>query len=1064
MLTRLAVARPISTLMASLMVVLLGWVSLTRLGIDLMPNFEYPTITVTTLYPGAGPEEVETLVTRPLEQTLSSVSGFDRLSSRSLEGSSRVRVQFQWGTNLDAAVADMRQAIERVLPNLPPDVEPPTLRKYDANASPILYLALNGKLPPLQMAQLAERTIVPRLERLEGVARVGIRGAVRREIQVQLNRGQLETLGLGVNEIITALQNENVSRPAGRLREGDLQVLLRSRGEFTSLDDIRQVVVRRSGDAVVRVRDVADVVDGIEERTEVTRLNGEPGLMIYVFQQSGANAVSVSDNVQAAIAQINSELTDVTLALRQDKSTFIRGAIANIRESAVVGMGLAMLVLLIFLGSGRSTLIIGISMPLSVLATFVLIYFQGFTLNIVSFGGLALGMGMLVDNSIVVLESIFRKREDGLAPLTAAREGTAEVAGAVTASTLTTLVVFVPLMFVTGMSGVLLHQLAYVVSFSLICSLGASLTLTPVLAAYWLGETTATTPASATQHPPARRALRPLLTIGGALLAAPALLGRWTLQPIEAAYSRLLRGVLRYPGWTIFPLALATSATLGLLPRVGTDFLPKTDDGRLGVTGRMPPGIQLEVLDRQSLALEKRVQELVPEAESTSAFVGDDADDGDQWNTCRLLLQLVPRDQRAESAEQIRQRVIAGLGPIAAMTVRASVYSALPVSGLVSTGDSDSVSVLIRGHDRRTAEDLARQVIQQMQSIAGVVNVEQRAKDERPELAIRIDHEKASLLDIRVRDVADAVEATIRGTRATIYREAGDEFDVLVRLREEDRSQALDAGEVSLQTPGGQLIPLKNIASFAPQDSPLSIDRLDRQRVVVVSGAVEGRDLGAVINELQGRLQQLHPPEGFTVELGGDYEQQQESFRMLLGGFLLAVALMYMIMAAQFESLTEPLMILASLPLAGIGVVLVFVFWDTTLNVQSFIGLIVLAGIVVNNAIVLVDYTRQLRMEHPGTPLSELIHRAGVRRLRPIIMTTLTTVLGMLPIAFGWGEGGELQAPLARVVIGGLSSGTIMTLIAIPLLLLTTARKSNSREPRTPSAAPSLREDTPVTA
>lgn len=1058
MLTRLAVARPITTLMASLMVVLLGWVSLTRLGIDLMPNFEYPTVTVSTLYPGAGPEEVETLVTRPLEQTLSSVSGFDRLSSRSLEGSSRVRVQFQWGTNLDAAIADMRQAIERVLPNLPPDVETPTLRKYDANASPILYLALNGKLEPLQMAELAERTIVPRLERLDGVARVGIRGAVRREIQVQLNRGQMETLGLGVNEVISALQNENVSRPAGRLREGDLQVLLRSRGEFTSLDDIRQVVVRRSGDAVVHIRDIAAVVDGIEERTEVTRLNGEPGVMVYVYQQSGANAVAVSDAVQAAIAQLNRELTDVTLTIRQDKSTFIRGAIANIRESAIVGMGLAMLVLLVFLGSGRSTLIIGISMPLSVLATFVLIYFQGFTLNIVSFGGLALGMGMLVDNSIVVLESIFRKREDGLEPLSAAREGTAEVAGAVTASTLTTLVVFVPLMFVTGMSGVLLHQLAYVVSFSLICSLGASLTLTPVLAAYWLGETSSGAPA-ATPPAPARRILRPVRAAFSAAFTLPALLGRWMMQPIEAAYSGILRAVLRHPGWTAFPIALATCATLGLLPRVGTDFLPKTDDGRLGVTGRMPPGIQLEVLDRQSLALENRVRELVPEAESTSAFVGDDADDGDQWNTCRLLLQLIPRDQRAESAEQIRQRVIAGLGPIAAMTIRANVYSALPVSGLVSTGDSDNVSVLIRGHDRRTADDLAQQVIRQMQSIAGVVNVEQRAKDERPELAVRIDHAKAGLLGIRVRDVADAVEATIRGTRATVYREDGDEFNVLVRLREADRDRALDAGEVSLQTPAGRLIPLKNIASFAPQDSPLSIDRLDRQRVVVVSGAVEGRDLGSVITELQERLQQLNPPAGFTVELGGDYEQQQESFRMLLGGFLLAIALMYMIMAAQFESLTEPLLILASLPLAGIGVVLVLVFWSTTLNVQSFIGLIVLAGIVVNNAIVLVDYTRQLRIENPRTPVTELIHRAGVRRLRPIVMTTLTTVLGMLPIAFGWGEGGELQAPLARVVIGGLTTGTFITLVAIPLLLQVTARERGPRTSRTASSTPSLRED-----
>ena len=1058
MLTRLAVSRPVAALMAGQMVVLLGWVALTRLSVDLMPAIEYPTVTVTTLYAGAAPEEIETLVTRPLEQVLSGVSGFERLSSRSLEGSSTIRVQFQWDTNLDAAVADMRQAIDRILTNLPEDIESPVIRKYDSNASPILYLALNGDIPPIEMTRLAERTIVPRLERLDGVARVGMRGEVQREIQVQLDRGKLDGLGLGVNEVITALQEENVSRPAGHLQEGHLNVLLRSRGEFTDLDSIRRVVVRRTGDAVVRISDIAEVIDGFEERTELTRLNGEPGIMVYVFQQSGANTIDVSELVHDAVADLNQDLSDVTVTVRLDKANFIRGTIENIRRAAIIGMGLAMLILLLFLGSARSAVIIGISMPLSVLATFVLIYFQGFTLNIVSFGGLALGMGMLVDNSIVVLESIFRKREaEGLTARDAAIEGTREVAGAITASTLTTLVVFVPLLFIDGMAGILLHQLAYVVSFSLVCSLGASLTLTPVLAAYGLGRTLPTLPASAADaagigkvlesshiahaRPQTVRSLLIRVTAPLAwLFNIPARLGRTLFVPVEAVYSRLLAGVMRYPGWAVFPIALIAAATLGLLPRVGTDFLPKTDDGRIGVTGIMSPGIHLDTLDRQTRQLEAQLTELIPEAESFSVFVGDEAEDGDDWNECRFFVQLVPRDEREHSAEDIRQRIMRELDRVAGMKIRANVYSAVPVRGLVSTGEADNVVVLVRGHDRRTAEDLAAAVVRQMEQVDGVVNVERQGKDKRPELSVRIDHDKASLLGIRVQEIAQSVEATIRGSRATVYREDGDEFNVLVRLQESDRSRARDVGDVSLATETGQLVPLKNIASFAPNNEPLTIDRLDRQRILWVTGTVEDRDLGSVIADLQHSLDVIPVPDDFTVEIGGDYEEQQESFQMLQVGLLLAVILMYMIMAAQFESLRSPLLILASLPLAGVGVVLVLVFWDTTLNVQSFIGVIVLAGIVVNNAIVLVDYTNQLRTADPSLRLSEIIHRAGVRRFRPIVMTTLTSVVGMLPVALGLGEGGELQAPMARVVIGGLVSGTLMTLFAIPLLLRVCSR------------------------
>ncbi|MEW4526844.1 MAG: efflux RND transporter permease subunit [Maioricimonas sp. JB045] len=1038
-LTSLSIHRPVTTLMASIIVVLLGWMALSGLSVDLMPDIQYPTVSVTTLYPGAGPEEVETLITRPLEQTLSSVSGFDRLSSHTLEGSSTIRVQFRWGTNLDTAIADMRQAIDKVRANLPDDIDPPYIRRYDVNDSPIIYLGLSSELPPIELTRLAERTIVPRLERLDGVARVGLRGEVRREIQVNVDRAKLESMQMGVNEVVSALELGNVSLPAGDFDEGHVQRLIRSRTEFVSLDEIRDQVIRRRDDAVVRVRDVAEVVDSHEEITQLTRTNGEPGIMVYIFKQAGANTIDVSDAVTEAVAEINKDVGEAQMTIRLDKSKFIRDSISNIQQSALIGMGLAMLVLVLFLRSFRSTLIIGVSMPLSVLATFVLIYFQGFTLNMVSFGGIALGIGMLVDNSIVVLESIFRKRDEGLDPKQAALQGTREVASAITASTLTTLIVFLPLIFITGLTGILLHQLAFVVCFSLICSLLASLTLTPALAAHWL-----------TGHPLEdssgilrwwHRGVERLHAASHAVFSA-----------VENAYGAVIRAALRWPELAIFPILVLLAITLGLLPRVGTEFLPATDDGRLGITGTMSPGIRLETLDRQAKKVEETVFTHIPEADNVSIFIGDDADDGDDWNECRFIIQLPPRDERTVTAEDVRSRVMKEMPAIAGMKLRARVYSAMPLFRMFGSQEGDNVAVLIRGHDRATGDEIARQVIMAMESIPGLDSIELQQDDRRPELSTYVDRSKASLLDINVQDITQSLETTIRGTYATVFREDGDEFNVNVRLQEDDRRGKADLLQVGVATAGGRIVPLGNLVNFRTDDAPLAIDRLDRQRVLVVTANTVDRDLGSVVADLETALSGLTVPSDFTVEIGGDWEEQQESFAMLQAGFILAVLMMYMIMASQFESLRDPLLILVSLPLAICGVVVVFVFWDTTLNVQSFIGLVVLAGIVVNNAIVLVDYANQLRREDPQRPVVDVVVHASCRRFRPIIMTTLTTVLAMLPVALGWGEGGELQAPMARVVIGGLVSGTLMTLIAIPLVYQFFAGETDNSEDESPKS------------
>jgi HAE1 family hydrophobic/amphiphilic exporter-1 len=1015
LLTRLAVHRPVTTMMASVIVVLLGWMALTRLRVDLMPDTDWPIISVTTLYPGAGPEEIETLITRPMEQAIGSVQGVIDLSSQSMEGSSNVRVEFAWGSELDSAVGDIRARLERLRPTLPPGIEPPYIRKYDSSDESILYLGLKTDLPPVESTLLAENRIAPLLEQVDGVARIRVRGGTRREIQVDLDRQKLESLNMSVIDVLTALESDNVNQPAGDLDQGHLRMLVRSRGEFTTLDQIGDTVVRQRSGRVVRIRDIGSVVDGEEERTERTRVNGVPGLLLYVNRQSGSNTIEVSDGIRKVVEEINTSFPNIELTVRTDKSDYIRQAISNVREAALLGTGLAVIVLLVVLRSFRSTVVIAITMPLSVLATFVLIYFSGFSLNMISFGGLALGIGLLVDNSIVVIESIFRKREEGVDRITAAIEGTQEVSSAIIASTLTTLVVFLPLLFISDRTGIMLRELAAVVSFSLMCSLIASLTLTPMLTARWLSDTE-----KAVRHP-ATRLVSVFHGVNGYLFGV-----------VERLYTAVLGIAMRAPMLVSIVLILAVCISIGLSPRIGTEFLPNADAGRLMVDARMAPGILTEILDAQSKKIEASILNAIPEATTIATYVGDDAEDSEDWNEAWFSIHLVGRGERQRGAEEIRKELVDRVGMVPGMKIKVRVRNDQLLARAFRR-NSDRLFVEIRGHDPKTADEYTDRIVAAMNRVPGLINVEAYKSDRRPEVSVRIDRAKANSLGISVSTISQTMETAIRGTRSTVFREDGDEFNVLVRLRESDRSQIQDLDQVGVATPQGRIIPLKNLVTFTPGEASAAIYRRNRQRVTNVGGNVEDRSLGDVAADLERELQRLPPVDGFSIRVGGDWEDQQKSFAALTSGFIIAVLLMYMVMASQFESFRDPLLILISLPLGAIGVVGIMLATETTLNVQSFIGLIMLAGIVVNNAIVLIDYMNQLRRRGDGLSIDEIARQAATRRFRPILMTTLTTVLAMLPISLGLGDGGELQAPMARVVIGGLTSATLITLLAIPL-------------------------------
>jgi HAE1 family hydrophobic/amphiphilic exporter-1 len=1050
-LTRLAVHRPVTTLMIALVVTLLGYMAVDRLAVDLLPKIDYPTVRVETLYRGAAPEEVETLLTRPLEQALSAVKGSEEISSVSAEGASTINVRMTWGADLDVALNDMRQAVQRVRRQLPDEVEGPYFRRYNQSDSPIIYLALERKQQgpesdrlSVETTRRAETEVVPELEKLEGVGHVRLRGAVRREIQVDLDRQKLESLNLGVNEVVASLRRQNVNQPAGDFDEGNVQRLVRSHGQFQNLDEIRQTVVRQAGGAVVRVADIGQVKDGVEERTDVSRVNGKEGLLIYIHKQSDANTVAVSRRVRAAVVRLNRRLSDMVLTIRIDKSEFVVQSIENIERAAAYGMGLAAVVLVIFLRSFRSTIVIGISMPFSVMATFVLIYAHDFSLNVISFGGLALGLGLLVDNSIVVLESIYRRRDEGQPIKEAAVDGTTEVGSAIVASTMTTLIVFVPLAFVEGMTGVLLHQLSWVVSFALTCSLLASLTLTPMLAAHWGGRRKPDQEAGATTES----------SRGFAAIAHRA------FSKLEMLYAAVLRLALRRRGVVLSLLLLLFAVVVGLAPRVGTEYMPKADEGDLRVRAHMAPGIQFRHLHRQARRIEQSILESVPAAqrETVAAFIGGDRDDSEDWNECWMRVKLVPRSQRDQSVDEIRESLAAAIGAVPGMRIRVEAQTEMMLARMLRFGGGD-IEVEVRGHDLDEADRRAETVADLMRQVPGLININIERPDRRPELAVHVDRVKARLMGVSVRDIGETLDTTIRGTEATMFRESGNEFNVLVRLQDSDRDRLPDIERLGVSTASGRVVALRDLVRFDSGNAPLRITRTARQRVVQVSADVVDRDLGSVVGDLTGHLNKEQWPRGFSYRIVGDYEEQQRSFEELTKGLVLAVVLMYMVMASQFESFRDPLVILVTIPLGAIGVILALLLTDTTLNAQSFIGAVMLSGIVVNNAIVLVDCIKQrlAAMESDWSgDYTELVVGASVRRFRPILMTTLTTVLAMLPIAAGWGEGGEMQAPMARVVIGGLLSGSLITLLAIPIVCHVMRPGRRGTDVRTADASESL--------
>jgi len=1008
-----SVKRPIFTTMVTLIVVILGLVSLSRLQIDMLPNIELPTLTIRTNYEGASPEVIERLVTQIIEEIVATVPGVEDITSSSSEGRSTVRVSFAWGTEIDTAAIDVQGKLEDEINELPDDIVRPRIRKFDIASFPVVLLGISSNLDPIELTELIEVQIRNRFARIPGVAQVDLWGGFHREVRIELDPDRIKALGLPLDRVLKAIRDANLDLPTGKIEQGRYEVVLRAPAEFTNLDQIRKTVIVKRDGATVMLDQIAEVKDTYEKLTRIIRVNRERGVRVAIRKQAEANTVEVSKRILAEIEAVNKAMPQIKIVPVINQGNFIERSIANVARSVLYGGGLAIVVLLFFMRNIRSTMVISLSIPISVIATFALLYFGGFTLNLMTLGGLALGVGMMVDSSIVVLENIFRRCcENAETPEAAAVEGAREVGRAIVASTITTLVIFLPLVFVRGVSGILFQELAYVIMFALICSLTVSLSLVPMLASRLLK--------SFMQPHPER----------GAWIERSVAASNTLFAGLDNSYLNLVRWVLAHRLVTVLVAAAILGGSLLLLPMIGSEFLPASDEGEVRVSGKMEIGTRLELVDQQTRKMEQIVYGAVPEAVASVVSVGASGWRPGAGARGQIRMSLLPAAQRERSnveiAKDLRRR-LTGRVPGMEISIRAPQGQFLLERIL---GGDEGLTIEVRGFELAILDALGRSAAKSIVKVTGITDVESSLEAGVPQQEIRVDRDKVADLGLSARDVTELLQTAVAGSKAGEYRTGGNSYRILVQLKDAEKRSLNEILNLTLTTPSGEEVALRNVVTTEQGRGPVLIDRKDQQRRVTVQANVAGRDLGSVALDVQALLDQIPRPVGYDLTVAGKFEEQQKAFRELVISLVLALLLVYMVLACQYESLRDPLVVMLSVPVAAVGVLITLFVTETTLNVQSYIGCIMLGGIVVNNAILLVDQAGQL--VRGGMPTRDALCEAGRRRLRPILMTTLTTILGLLPLALGIGEGADAQAPLARAVIGGLTGSTLITLVLIP--------------------------------
>ena len=1010
-----AVKRPIMTTLCFVAVVILGLFSLVKLPIDLLPDIETNTIMVITMYPGASAEDIEQNVTKPLENTLNSVEHLKHISSNSRENTSVITLEFEFGYDIDVMTNDVRDKLDMVESSLPDGVMNPIIFKFSTDMIPICLLSVEAKESMAGLYKILDDNVVNPLARIDGVGSVSVSGAPKREIHVYCDPNRLEAYNLTVEAISNVIAAENMDMPGGSFDVGSNTYALRVQGEFSDARQMENVPVGSFNGKIIYLKDVARVDDSLEERSQETYNNGKLGAMVIIQKQSGANSVQISDKVKEMLPRIQKSLpSDVKLGVIQDTSDNIKNTIASLVETVMYALLFVMIVVFAFLGRWRATMIIVITIPISLIASFIYLYATGNTLNIISLSALSISIGMVVDDAIVVLENVTTHIERGSDPKQAAVHGTNEVAISVIASTLTLIAVFFPLTMVTGMTGVLFKQLGWMVTIMMVISTTCALTLTPMLCSQWLRLQRTKGKFFVKFYSPIERAL----------------------DKFDEAYGKLLEKVVANKTVTIVVCMGFFVASVFLMKFVGTEFFPSQDDGRLGVKLEMPVGTRIEETRKVTSYIDSLWRAKYPEIKVLNYTQGSASSDNtfaslsdNGPHIVSMNISLVDIDKRDRRIFEIADGMRADLEQIPELKKREVNIGGGRGSGM---GGQSVIDFEIYGYDFEETDSVARQLSRALRNIKGTADITISRSDYQPEYQVDFDREKLALNGLNLQTAAYFLRNRINGSVASYYREDGEEYDIKVMYAPEHRTEISDIENIVIVNNQGRGVRVKDVGTVVQRLTPPTIERMDRERVVKVSTVVDGVPMGDVVTQAQAEIDKMDLPSGISITLAGSYEDQQESFAdlMLLG--LLIIILVYIVMAAQFESLTYPAIIMTSLLFAFSGVFLILWMTGHTLNIMSMIGGIMLIGIVVKNGIVLIDYI--ILNRERGMSIRRAVIDAGKSRLRPVVMTTLTTILGMVPMAIGDGQGAEMWRPMGTAVIGGLTVSTILTLLFVPVL------------------------------
>jgi HAE1 family hydrophobic/amphiphilic exporter-1 len=1007
----LCVRRRVAVVMFSLAVAIFGIVGYKRLSLELFPDITYPSLTVQTDFPDTAPQEVEYLVTRPVEEAVGVLRGLQNIHSVSRPGVSEVTLEFDWGSDMDLLSMEVREKVDRII--LPEEAENPIVLRYDPSLDPIVRLALTGPDDLGDIRRLADQKIKPDFETILGVAAAQIKGGLEDEVQIDVDQERLAALGIPIDRIRQVVGVSNVNLPGGALRGEDSQFLIRTVAEFGSMEEIGSLIIQQNANGIVRLRDVAQVRMGSKEREEITRADGKECVEIALYKEGDANTVTVAQIIRERIEEWRKKLPPgYTMTVLFDQSHFVRQAVNEVRDSALIGGLLTVLVLFAFLREFRSTIIIATSIPLSIIATFLVMYRMGISLNLMSLGGLTLGIGMMVDNSIVVLEAVFRKKQAGGSRARAVVDGTNEMAAAISASTLTTVAVFLPIVFVEGIAGQLFKDQAVTVTISLLASLAVALTVVPMLSA--LG--------SDVQKEDLKRS-----TVETDLVM--------TLGWFSRGYDRFVRGALRRRWATVIIAFAVFAAAVYSVRFIGTELIPPLSEGEFFFEVNMPEGSSLAATDRVMGEME-RAAEADPVIEYYYSTVGSRLVAGGlSLNTKaeylgQLNIVMKDRtDQVAESAtaEKLREQ-FENIPDLDVKFGRPSYFSL-----------KTPVEVVVYGENLEDLRGYSLELAGEMEAIPGLVDVHSSLEAGNPEIQVVFDRERLASLGLDMGVLSETLRSRVQGVVPTRYKEADRQIDVRIRNQEANRASLDDVRNLVLPGPNDEPIRLLSVADVTLDRGPAEIHRLQQQRAAVITANLRDRSLGSAIHDIEATIRRTPPPAGVTTELAGQNREMQRSFASLWFAMALAIFLVYLVMAATFESFIHPFIVLFTIPLGVIGVAAGLLVTGTTITVMVLIGVILLSGIVVNNAIVLIDSVNRLR----GAGLSkyEAVVRAGHLRIRPILMTTITTIVGLIPMAIGWGEGAELRAPLAITVGWGLFFGTLLTLVVIPAVYLVVPSK-----------------------